>query len=197
MAGTIIKNLTKFKRELEREDKRRIKAAQNATKVEGFRLRKKLVEEIKEGSPGGMQFSPLREIAKARQKGKGKGTKSALQRLAFLVRYATEYKDGGMKMSIGYIDPHVSRSWQRIVTLAQQTQTKPISAETRKGILEMGYKLKKKGDPAARFFMLRPDTKTFTTPARPILEPFWSRRKAESERNIIQNFERKMRGERI
>ncbi len=48
-----------------------------------------------------------------------------------------------------------------------------------------------------KYYFLRKATSTLTTPPRPIIVPFWSAHKGEAERNIVSNFNRKMRGERI
>jgi hypothetical protein len=111
-------------------------------------------------------------------------------------------------MSVGFLDANdaltyhkssanISKSWKRIAQKAQEGATTPFTEDRRRAILSMGMSLRKRGMPEAKYFFLRPSTKAFKTPPRPIIEPFWRAHEAETARNVLINFERKMRGERI
>jgi hypothetical protein len=202
MANFIIKNLKEFQRSLEQAEKARIKAAQTAVKVEGFRLSKVLKQEIKAGAPGGRPFSPLSAIASMRRYGAGK-RKPALFRMAVPVRYRVQYEGNNMTVQIGYVDPskgaRISKSWVRLAQLHQAGGKLPVTEDMRKALAAIGARMKKRkiNRSKANVFFLKPTTTQVDIPARPIIDPFWDAHKAEAEHNIALNFYRKMRGERI
>lgn len=200
MSSFIVKNLKQFQQALEKADKDRIKAAQTAVKVEGFRLSKELKDEIRSGSPGGRSFSPLSAIASMRRYGKNK---SPLFRFAIPVRYRVNYQNGAMSMDIGFVDPskgaRISKSWVRLAQLHQAGGKLPVTEDMRKGLAAVGARMKrgKANRSKAHVFFLKPTTTHVDIPARPIIDPFWDAHKHEAENNIALNFYRKMRGERI
>jgi hypothetical protein len=57
--------------------------------------------------------------------------------------------------------------------------------------------LRKRKAPEAKYFFLRKTTTTFKTPKREIIEPFLNAHKGMIGPNVVANFERKLRGERI
>lgn len=200
MANFIVKNLKQFQQALQKADKDRIKAAQTAVKIEGFRLSKALKADIRSGAPGGRAFSPLSTIASIRRHGKNK---SPLFRLAIPVRYRVDYQGGNMTMQIGYINPGkgkgLSKSWQRLAMLHQAGGKIPVTEDMRKALAAIGAHMKrnKANRSKANVFFLKPTTTHINIPARPIIEPFWDAHKQETEQNIVTNFYRKMQGERI
>lgn len=194
--------VNKLRKELESYDKKRVKAAETAVKVEANRLARALKEELKEGAPGGRPFSPLTQIGRSRRKGKAKNN-PPLYRLAVPVRYATHADGGHKKIEIGFVDPtrgaRLSWSWKRIAKMHMAGKRIPVKPDLRKALIEMGARMKKRKPTrnAANAFFLKKSTTHFDVPERPIIEPFWDAHKAESEQNIVLNFHRKMRGERI
>ena len=199
-SGFIIKNLNEFKRDLGMEDQRRIKAAHTAVRVEAFALMKALKTEIRSGAPGGKSFTPLTEIAKAFRRGKKAKAQKPLYRLAAPVRYRVDKNQGNMAAHVGWVDTgkqKASSSWQGIVKMQQTGRQLPISGHIRESMLKLGQKMKKQGIPEAKYLFLRKSTTDFDIPARPIMAPFWEAHESQSEQNIIANFARKMRGERI
>lgn len=192
-----IKNLRKFKKDIEADEKQVIKAAHTAVKVEGFRLSKLLKEQIKEGAPGGRPFSPLSEIAKRMRRPMNR---TPLRRLAIAVRYAARKKSGGLGVEVGFVDPGrgkaLSKSWKRIAEQQQKGFTRPITAIRRRSILLTAMRLGKRAK-GRQYLFLKKTTEQFTTPARPIIAPFWIAHRSEAEAKIKSNFERKMAGQRI
>ena len=73
-ARMIFHNLKDLSKKISRIDAERIKAGQTAAKVEAFRLRKALQQELRRGAPGGVPVKPLSEIAKMLR-----GTKGAIR----------------------------------------------------------------------------------------------------------------------
>lgn len=198
-ARLIVRNLREFKRNLEKEDSKRKKTADTATRVETFRLTKELKSEIQAGAPGGQSFEPLTEIAK-RTSGKGL-RRTALKRLTIPIRYAVTKTGETTVFSVGYVEPGkgpgISKSWKRIATFQQTGGKVPVSEERRAALAAIGRKLQQRRRPEARFFFLKKSTIEFRIPPRPIIGPFWQAHQHEVFRNIKNNFERKMAGERI
>ena len=210
------RNAAKFKRELEQEDKARKKAAITAAKVEAFRLRKELKDEIRKGAPGGKKFAPLREIRKAARR---PSDQTPLRRLAMGVQYLAW--PSGNQVSIGYFGMGRSRvrqkgtwwkqTWPRLAYMHQEgfvvdpgelNMDRTIDTmNVRSRLRKRGFTLSKSRSPrlsaAARFHFLKKTTTMLRVPARPIIEPFWDAHKHETSRNIEKNFNRKMQGERI
>jgi len=195
--GAIVSNIQKFQKELEKADKARVSAASTAVKVEGFRLRNLLKEEIRKGAPGGRPFSPLSVIAQARKY--RQKNKSPLSRLAVPIRYRANYDSkGGMTFEVGFVNPtrgaKLSKSWIRLAQLHQQGGKLPVTDDMRKGLITIGQGMKGK---KKNVFFLKKTTTEIRIPARPIIDPFWDAHERQAEQNIIANFARKMRGERI
>lgn len=109
----VVRNLARFQMELASFDQTRIKAAQTAVRVEGYRLKKVLAAEIKAGAPGGRKFSPLSDIA--RKKGRGGEGRAPLRRLAIPVRYWVENGAGRFSVLVGYQDKNVVNSRGQIL----------------------------------------------------------------------------------
>ena len=203
-ARLITKDLKKFERDLENANKKRIKAGEMATRVEGFRLMYLLREELEAGAPGGRAFSPLTEIA--RRMGDGGSRRGPLKGLIKRVRLNRHKEGDGFVMSIGFVDPgrgqKLSKSWKRIARRLQEGYTTPVTPELRKDILRQGLikvagKKRRRSQPWARYMFLKKTTTSLRTPARPIIDPFWDAHEREAAGNIGRNFEKKMAGERI
>lgn len=211
MISMVVKNLQQFKRALEKEEKRTAKASVTATRVEAFRLFKELAREIKAGAPGGRRFEPLREITKgpktrrkpftglASTSRAGGAGAMGITRGIVPVRYGFAKTGKHTVVSIGFTEKGkgtLSASWKRIMKQAQKGVRKLISEDMRKGMIQAGAKLTARTK-RRKFYFLKKSTTHFKTPARLIIDPFWSRHQREAFRNINRNFERKMKGERI
>ena len=205
----VVKNLREFRRDLDTANNDRVKAAQTAARVEAYRLRNLLKQELRQGKPGGQTLAPLSEIAR---RNLGKFSKSLRKKdrpliksrdmsLADIIRYRTE-KTGKDRMviSVGFVDPNtgtpLSKSWKRLAEKHQEGFETPVSDKLRRLLRNWGAGLSKRS-PARKMFFLKQSTTRLKTPARPIIEPFWEAHQAEAQRNIAQNFARKMAGERI
>lgn len=210
-ARLIERNTAKFRRELEQEDKVRKKAAVTSAKVEAFRLRNVLKDEIRQGAPGGRRFAPLGEIRKAARR---PSDQTPLRRMAMGVRY--QVWPGGNQVSVGFMGLSLglgrsAGTWSRLAAKHQEgfvvdagdgdldrtSDTMSVRSRLRK----RGQALSKSRSPrlnaAARFHFLKDSTSLLHVPARPIIDPFWDAHRHETARNIEKNFNRKMQGKRI
>ena len=107
-----------------------------------------------------------------------------------------------------------SKKWRRLAESHQKGFTRTITETQRRYIAHQGarllgwertlggktsYKNKYTDNLEATAgntpFFLKKSTKTFTTPARPIIAPFWQAHQQSIRRNIASNFKRKMAGQ--
>ena len=207
-----VKGLKQLQQAFKAERVKQQKALNTAIKVEGYRLREVMQQEIRKGAPGGRSFAPLTVLG-ARTKAsnlRGKadieefgrvGTlrrpkKSALQRLATSVRYYIPNKRYNMEMYVGWTGPHISKSWKHLAKIHQEGFTRAISRRQRRFFMHRGQELSKRSR-YRKYFFLRKSTSVFRTPPRPIIDPFWRAHEEEAWRNIRNNYKRKLRGERI
>lgn len=167
------------------------KALNTAVRVEGFRLRKQLVREIRQGRPGGRTFAPRTYLSKAYS---GRPAQPALARLALGIRYFLPRRDP-IEMHIGWTGPQVSKSWKRLAVRHQTGFIEPVDPARRRYLIKVIAQKSPRSD--YRRYIPRESTTHFKTPARPIIAPFWQAHKAEAERNIRANYRRKLKGERI
>lgn len=194
-----VANSSAFRSGLERDAKRARSASSAAAKVEGYRLMKAMKDEIKAGSPGGNTFSSLSFI----RSGKLSGGRMALSRLAITPRYATIDQGEQSKTMVGFLTVKLSRKWVQIADKHQDGFA--VDADSfqwggttlRKRFARIGAALKKKNPALARYYFLKKSTTKLRTPARMVIVPFWRKHQSEAITNIVTNFERKMRGERI
>lgn len=207
IAKLIIRDLAEFRRSLVDADKKVQKAALISARVEAYRLRTVLKDELRAGAPGGRIMPPLRVITTSGRKRK------PLARLAKAVRYWQGGSDDRKIISVGFNDGTVaalsgriskgnqlSRSWVRIVTSQQEgfsvdpDAPTSIGSSIRRLWRRIGSNAPKK---VRKFYFLRKSTTSLRVPARPIIDPFWQRHQVEAGRNIVANFNRKLSGERI
>lgn len=183
--------LKKLSRGINYESKRQKRALDTAVKVEGFRLMKLLKQEIRDASPGGQRFAPLRRITW----GSNRKTRTPLRRLAVAVRYFIADRDP-LEMHIGWTGPRVSASWKRIAKKQQEGFTETLTDSKRASFIHWGARMGK-SNPRRKYHFLKSSTKSMKTPARPIIEPFWRAHRNHAMRNIASNFRKKLRGQRI
>lgn len=191
-------NFAQFIRDFQTADKQRIKAGQDAVKVEGYRQMRLLQKEIEAGAPGGRKHKELREISKRRIDARLKTTHAKpLSGLRHAIRYKVT-SDGRFVFEFGAVEGKVSKSWINIMKARQEQGTADVQAGLRKKLAYIGGILKGKSKlaewPAKAFFL---KTQTFENPARDIVDTFWNAHRHEVGLNIQRNFERKLRGERI
>lgn len=211
--GFKFKNYPGFKKALASADAKQRKAAQDAVKVKGFRLRGQLISEVKKGAPGGSRFAPLSSM---RKEWIGNPRLKALRpfatgasnfitgeppaRDASPIRYNAALIGKDFKVEIGFVDTaskKLSKSWKRLAEVHQTGFAHAISPAMRKALARKGAKLKREGKRFAKRLFLKKSTTRFSTPARPIIDPFWSTHSSQASRDIEIFFEKKMRGERI
>lgn len=183
-----------------------VKAHKTAVKVEGFRLKNKLQAEIRKGAPGGKPFAPLSFIAR-RLWIKNRPGRAPLARLAYGIRYNVQ--DRPFEMKVGFVQPtrgpqSVSKAWRRIAAHHQEGFVRDVTERQRRYFAGRGAELfagrgaerDEVGDGDTPFF-LRKSTRRLTTPAREIVRPFWRANAGAAEKNIRNNFKKKMKGQRI
>lgn len=217
----VVSNIAEFKKKIDAWDKLKFKAAVDAAKIEGYRLRGVLKDEIKKGAPGGMAFSPMSEINKRwrgeRQdtKGNWKASFPPLYNLERAIKYVSDVnKDtGDVIVSVGFVGrtsraqnadhskPYISNTWQSIANKHQEgfgTHINEVHTRwgepMRKFLIRMGYT---ETAFSTGIFTLRKSTVRTQTPARPIIAPFWIKHRPEANKNIVKNFEIKMAGGRV
>lgn len=197
-AQLVARNLRGFQQAMKAADAATRKAGETAVKVEAFRLAGVLKRELKAGAPGGRGVAPLRVISR------GTRNRKPLARLAPAVRYWSTRTPTGLAASVGFGGAGkaaTSAAWLRIAARLQEGYVTPAGAPRAHGTLRQYFvrigASMGKGSRLRRYYFLRKATGALTTPARPIIAPFWAAHRSETERNIVSNFNRKMRGERI
>lgn len=209
-AKMVVKNFQQFRAGLKKFDQDRIKAARTAAKVEGFRLLKALAGDIRQSAPGGSGYDPLSTIAR-RRAGRfmtrkpftnllstamaGSAGALGITKGIIPVRYdATEAGDQ-LIVSVGFTE-RLSRSWRRLGRLHQEGFSRVISDKQRRWLANVGAGISPRSK-LRKFFFLKKKTRQFETPKREIVDPFWRAQESRTQRNLISNFERKLKGERI
>jgi len=200
-----IKGVQKLQRDLKAAGMKNRRALQTAIKVEGFRQLRKLRDDIRAGKPSGLPYDhPLSQIARRTTTGRWQKNQIPLYRLARLLRYNVEYRGGQFHMSFGFVATRggrLSSSWKQLL-IKHQEGIDVLYGYSRKELgihfANIGARLKKRGDPDARFFFLRRSSgRRLEIPPRPMIEPFWKAHKSEARRNIAKNFRLKLAGKRI
>ena len=207
-ANLIWRNAMVVKKHLDAVEKKRVKAAMTATKVEGFRLRNEMKKELRSGRISGKRLKPLSQIARRTKTGRiKKNARRPLATTARLIRYKATTTKGKMNVEVGYVGPMVEKRHWKELMIGHQEGYSVLYGKSRKELgkqlARIGGKLKKRKDPDARFFFLtkkagavegRVKTKL---PARLIVDPFWEANRSKAQNNITRDWERKMAGERI
>ena len=198
-----VKGIRQLQKDLDAGTKEQKKALETAIKVEGMRQLKLLREQIRAGEPGAKPYADkLSAIASRTKTGRLRKNQAPLYRLARLLRYDVSYENGELSFRFGFVrrGGTIGGSWKKLLKKHQAGVRVLYSgsrSELGRRLARIGGKLKKKGDPDARFFFLRSDTGRAEIPARPIIAPFWDRYREDAMANIQENWARKLRGERI
>lgn len=209
MLKTSFKVLTDIKKIVDAENKRTLKAMSTALKREGFLLAAELRKDIKAGRAGGRAFSPLSSMAR-RFGGKFPARKpftklrstqgaSGPSKGIIPIRYNPVMGAGGLKVEVGLVDTRqekISKSWIRIFQRQQEGFTQQVTKRQREYLARLGGEIGGRSKLRKHLF-LRKGTTTLKTPARPIIDPFFSKWRALSSMRIEANFHKKMMGERI
>ena len=204
-ARFVFRNLAEIKRDLEKWDSKRRPVAETAIRVELYRLRGLMKADLRKGQIAGKEFAPLRVVSRG-----SRFNKKPLSGLSLAVRYNVQKEGDKTHMSIGFEGPQSSKAWRRIAHKVQEgyeidPNIHMFGSTLRKMWTRVGGDYKKTEDARhaggeerfSKFYFLRKTTQKLKLPARPIVEPFWKHHETTAEKNILSNFERKMRGERI
>lgn len=141
------------------------------------------------------------------------------------VRYSVSGGQGNLDIRFGFVDTRqapLSRSWKRLLLAHQAGFSKTVTQKQRRWAMSVGLELSgfqkvahlatgalswersrtkkgrpKKPHPKAKYFFWRKSVSVHTTPARPIIVPFWRANKAQAWARIREDFRKKLRGERI
>ncbi len=183
-----LNGLAHLQKQLKADRKNEIKALETAIRVEGFRLRKLLKQEIRAGDPGGRQFAPLSMIARRLNR-----TSKPLRKLANSVKY--QVNKTPFSLALGW-PGNAGKTWRRIALAQQEGYEFSPSPGKVRFFRWAGSKLSKRSK-YRKYFFLRKDTKTLEVPARPIIEPFWAAHENSAWHHIRDNYRRKLAGERI
>ena len=201
MLKVTVRGLKNLQKDLKVESQRQIRALTTAIKVEGFRLRKELVKEIKKGAPGGQRFAPLTWVARAWHQGKGNWR--ANKPLAALTKgIFVHFSKASMAVEVGWVGPRSSVTMRRLAKQHQEGFTGPLGSGKYSGDFKRGFFASKAARMSNRsqgrkYLFIRKSTTSFRTPARPIMDPFWDKHEKEAWPNIKRNFKLKMQGKRI
>jgi hypothetical protein len=168
-----------------------VKAMNTALKIQAFQLKKQLQKDLRQGKAGQRSFNPLSFISR---RANARPNRKALSKMALGIRYRIAKKDP-FKVEIGFVKT-VSKSFRNLATKHQKGFSKVISEKQRGFIINRGAKLGKIAGGATPFFLSK-NTRIFTTPARPIIDPFWRANQAQAAKKIRQNYRAKMKGLRI
>jgi hypothetical protein len=201
------RGLNKLYRDLGAYTKRERKALNTAIKVEGFRRLRQLREDIKAGHPGGKPYAAeLSKIAGRTKTGRLRKNQAPLYRLARLLRYRVEYRNGDLQFAFGFLSRGrggLGGRYKGLIKKHQEGIDVLYSGSRRdlgRRLARIGGKLKKKGDPDAKYFFLRKSTRrrgSIPLPARPMVEPYEKSHQADIIRSIRRNFLLKLGGQRI
>lgn len=208
-AAAVVNGVDKCVAWLRDNRQRAKKAEETAVKVEGFRLKNLLQKELRKGAPGGRPFKPLTSIARRLERtiqvagGRTRRqtpNRNPLARLGHGVRY--NIRTGpAFKMLVGFVQPThgphtVSKSWRRIAKIHQEGFDRTVTPALRRLVVRRGTELGTVEGGNTPFF-LRRRTNRFQSPARPIIDPFWTAHANQAAKNINKNFRLKMAGKRI
>lgn len=207
MTAEIRTNYAEFEREWTHSTKAIDKAASSAVKTVAYKTMQDLRRDIRQGRAGNTVFAPLREISKhpaTRQAfwnaGGGKFTRipknKPLWTLSKVTRYQVkESRDTLFAYEVGFVGPSISGNWKEIAMRQQAGNTYTVDSALRKKLFSIGAALKKRKDPAYRYFFVQ--AKSMTLPKRDIIDPFLAANRSNIMALIRERFEKKLRGEWI
>lgn len=196
-----------WRRDLDKAEKKMVRNARTALRISGYRLMRKMKDELRHGQAGGQKFAPLSMIRGFDHE--TRKAKSPLLRFARMARYWEDAAGKQYLVSVGFQErPTVSLagkssrsldpSWARLIKRHQEGFSKEITPLARQAARQTGALHKAEGrGRLAKYFFFRKSTTMFKIPARPIIDPFWAANAAGVEAEIQRNFEAKQRGERI
>lgn len=188
------------------KDKER-RAFEIAVRVEAFRHLRQLRDDIRKGRPGGRPYEAalLSKLASYTKRGRPKKNQIPLYRLARRIR--VNIKNAGkddVHISFGFVNTNRSRltSTYKQILLKQQEGTDVLYTGSRtelgRRFARIGGRLKKRGDPDAKYFFLKKTTgRRIDLPARDIINTYWEHNKLDALKRIRRNYSLKLRGHRI
>lgn len=205
-ARAAVRNAQNTVRWLQRFHAKSLAAENTAVRVEAYRLMRLLRKEIRAGAPGGKRFAPLSTLARRDSGPRRMRPDRPLAALSRRIGYEVTNRTP-IEMKIGFVGPPSSDTWRKLAKIHQEgfsfgegsrqgTRNTGMPQRRRAYFARGGGKLSK-GAKGRRHMFIRKSTRRFEAPARPIIDPFYRRHRAEALRNIVINTRRKIRGERI
>ncbi len=188
-----IKGVSKTLNNLQKNQKKAIKAHEIAVKKEAFTLRTKLKKELSEGEIAGEKLTELRHVSK-RAKRSWRRIKP-LSRMSKSVRYLVEKHNGDFAVTVGWTK-NISATWRKIAHKQQEGKDISLTPHLRNFFAELGNKVSDQ-DKRKEYFYFKEEKRKLEIPSRPVIAPFWEKNKAQARLNIKKNFKRKMKGYRI
>lgn len=189
--GVVIKGQKKVASWLKKQRQDSEKAMNTGIKVEAFRLKKLLQTQLRQGKAGADTFDSLSFISKRLTR---RPNRKPLAKLALGVRYRVACRDP-FRVEMGFVST-VSESFRHLAERHQRGFSKVISEKQLSFIIGRGASLGRIEGGDTPFFLTK-NTRIFTTPARPIIDPFWQANHNKAMANIRKNFKAKLKGKRI
>lgn len=124
MLEVMLKGSERVLKGLQKEKEKSEKALAKSIRIQAFRLRKQLVQEIEAGAPGGRRFRMLSYLGQYTLRRRTPRDK-ALMRLAKSVRVHIEKP---YRVRLGWVGPQVSKSWKRLAKMHQEGFTTEVTA---------------------------------------------------------------------
>lgn len=203
MLKMTVRGVKKLQKDITVEGKRQRKALEFCIRHQAFLLRKQLMSEMKSGAPGGRPYKRLSFLAR----GLGNQTSNRLRddspfgRMRGAVRYHVE-RSPGYEAHVGFTKKSPKAAFFRAMAKKHaEGFTQRITDRQRRYIIKQGARRlhgHRDAEAVSRTpYYLRKSTKTFRTPPRPIMEPFWEKHERLAMANIRKNFRLKLMGKRI
>lgn len=194
MIEMTVRGVRKLHRDIQAEKKRQHKALYWSVRESAAALRLQLKSEIRAGAPGGRRIEGLTRLARRKRDRKSWLPDKPLARLANPIFYQIRSQDP-IQIAVGWTGQRGSGGIRRIAERLQEGFTSPVSERRGRFFMHRGQEI---SDRSAfkKYFFLRKSTRQLTTPARPIIEPFWADEKAKAMADIRRRFRLKLMGRR-
>lgn len=222
MIDVIFRGVELLSKGLDKAEFENTRNLNTAFRIEGFRLKNILQKQIRAGSPGGRKFDDLTFVSRywgGRQRSR---RNRPLSRLALGVRYFVP-NTSSPRLQVGYVGPvtsseqrgmtesgfrfsssggfrgisirnMTSKSWRRLASKHQSGFDQAPTDAQRRSAFRSAYEVPRRIKP---YFIGAAKKSVWETPARPIIDPFWSQQSGQSIFNIRNNYHKLSAGLKI